>query len=129
MWRILGIVCWGLIVAACGGDSGSIDSYEAGVEAHTQFMTEMVKVLEGVTDEASANKAAAEIEELGGRLASISAQMAKLPRPDAAEVEKLAKQRRAEGMAFQERAAAQIEKLAQYPALLEAWTRAMDTMR
>ena len=81
MWRILGIVCSGLIIAACGGDSGSIDSYEAGVEAHTKVMTEMVKVLEGVTDEASANKAAAEIEELGGRLASISAQMAELPRP------------------------------------------------
>jgi hypothetical protein len=122
-------MCSGLIVAACGGDGGSIDSYEAGVEAHTKVMTEMVKVLEGVTDEASANKAAAEIEELGGRLASISAQMAEIPRPDAAVLQKLAKQRRAEGMAFQERAAAQMEKLAQYPVLLEAWTRAMDTMR
>ena len=129
MWRILGIVCSGLIIAACGGDSGRVDSYEGGVEAHTKVMTQMVKVLEGVTDEASANKAAAEIEELGGRLASISAQMAKRPRPDAAEVQKRAKQRRAEGMAFRERAAAQMEKLAQYPALLEAWTRAMDTMR
>ena len=74
-------------------------------------------------------EAAAEIEDLGRRLASISAQMAELPRPDAAQVQELAKQRRAEGMAFQERAAAQMEKLAQYPALLEAWTRAMDTMK
>ncbi len=112
-----------------GGDDGSIDFHAAGVEAHTTVMTAMVNVLEGVTDEASANKAAAKIEELGGRLAAISAQMAELPRPDAAEVQKLAKQRRAEGKAFQEKAAEQMEKLAQYPVLLEAWTRAMDTMR
>ncbi len=62
MWRILGILCWGLIVAACGGDDGSIDSYAAGVEAHTTARTAMVNVLEGVTDEASANAAAANPE-------------------------------------------------------------------
>ena len=99
---------WALVTGASGGIGRAVSD---ALQARGAAVTRLSRSKDGldVTDEASANKAAAEIEELGGRLASISAQMAELPRPDAAELQKLAKQRRAEGMAFQERAAAQME--------------------
>lgn len=116
----------GLFVAACGG---GIDSFEEGTDAYVEVMQEMVSVLEDVDDESSAETAAAKIEKLGDRLTEIKAQMDKLPRPTAEEIQKMAEKQRASQQAFQQDAAAQMMKMAQYPVLMEAWMRAMGNMQ
>lgn len=92
-------------------------------------MNEMVSVLEGVTDEESANDAAGEIEALGTRLAEVASLIPDLPRPSMEELEEIGQQQRAQGREFQNQAAAQMMKLAGYPSLADAWTRAMSKIR
>lgn len=125
MWRVITVITSGLIISACGGGIGS---YEEGMEAYADVMEEMVSVLEDVTDESSAQKAAGKIEKLGNRLAEITTQVTDLPRPDAKEMQEIAKKQRAEMQAFQQNAAAQMMKLVQYPVLQEAWMSAMENM-
>lgn len=126
MWRTISVITLALAIFGCGG---GISSYEDGVDAYAEVMKEMVGVLEDVTDESSANKAAGKIEDLGDRLADISAQMADLPRPNAKEMQDIAKKQQAEMRAFQQDAATQMMKMAEYPVLLEAWMRAMENMK
>lgn len=126
MWRTTSVITLALAIFGCGG---GISSYEDGVDAYAEVMKEMVGVLEDVTDESSANKAAGKIEDLGDRLADISAQMADLPRPNAKEMQDIAKKQQAEMRAFQQDAATQMMKMAEYPVLLEAWMRAMENMK
>lgn len=126
MWRVITLIASGLLISACGGGIGS---YEEGIEAQAEVMLEMVSVLEDVDDESSAKKAAGKIESLGERLAEISSQVRELPRPDAKEMQDIAKKQRAEMQAFQQNAAAQMMKLAEYPVLTDAWMRAMENMR
>lgn len=126
MRRVITLVASGLIVSACGG---GIATYEEGMEAYADVMKEMVHVLEGVTDESSAEKAAGKIEALGNRLAEITAEIGNLQRPDAKEMQELAKNQRAQMQEVQQDAAAQMMKMAQYPVLLDAWMRAMENMR
>ena len=125
MWRVITVITSGLIISACGGGIGS---YEEGMEAYADVMEEMVSVLEDVTDESSAQKAAGKIEKLGNRLAEITTQVRDLPRPDAKEMQEIAKKQRTEMQAFQQNAAAQMMKLVQYPVLQEAWMSAMENM-
>ena len=82
-------------------------------------------VLETVDDDASANKAASKIEELGTRMAEVAKEMAKLPRPSSEELQKLAQKVSAEQEGFQKKAMPQMVKLAKYPVLSQAWARAM----
>ena len=126
MWRIIIVVASSLFIAACGGGIGS---YEEAFEAQADVMLEMVDVLKDVNDESSAKKAAGKIESLGKRLAEISSQVRDLPRPNAKEMQDIAKKQRAEMQAFQQDAAAQMMKLAQYPVLQNAWMSAMENMQ
>jgi len=125
MWRATAVITSGLLISACGG---GINSYEDGMEAYADVMEEMVGVLEDVTDEASADKAADKIEALGNRLADIATQVAELPRPDAKEIQEIAEKQRSRMLAFQQDAAEQMMKMAQYPVLQQAWMRAMENM-
>lgn len=120
------MVASALLIAAC---SGGIGSYEDGIEAQAEVMQEMLRVLEKVDDESSAEKAAGDIESLGTRLAEISAQMQELPRPDASEMRDIMQKQRAAMQEFQQDVGAQMMKLAQYPVLTDAWMRAMANMR
>lgn len=126
MRRVIPMVAFGLLIAACGG---GIDTYEEGMEAYAEVMEEMLSVLEDVTDESSAEKAAGKIEALGNRLADITTQIADLPQPDAKEMQEMAEKQRAKMQDFQQGAPAQMMKMAQYPVLLDAWMRAMENMR
>ncbi len=92
-------------------------------------MHDMISVLRDVDDESSAEKAAGKIEALGERLAEISSQLAELPRPDANEMLDIAQKQRGDMQAFQQDAATQMMKLAQYPVLMDAWMRAMENIR
>ena len=123
MRRVILLISSGLIFSGCGGGIGS---YEEGIEAYADVMDEMVSVLEDVTDESSAEKAAGKIEKLGNRLGDITKQMAELPQPDAKEMQEMANKQRAEMQAFQQNAAAQMMKMMQYPVLQDAWMRAME---
>ena len=126
MLRVITLICLGLIISACGG---GIDSYEEGMAAQAELMQEMISVLEDVTDEASANKAAGKIESIGGRMGEIAKQISELPRPNAREMQEIAKMQRKEMQAFQQNTMAQMMKLAQYPVLQEAWMSAMENTR
>ena len=124
MWRTLTIVSVALVCASCGG----VDSYEDAVNAQTDIMAEMLEVLEGVDDEASAEKAAGKIEALGTQLAEIAKQMQEMPRPSMEELQEIGQKQRARTQEFQEKAVPQMMKLAQYPALREAWMRAFQNV-
>ena len=126
MSRFLLMMAFGLLLSACGGGIGS---YEEGIQAQSKVMREMVSVLEGVNDESSAEAAAGKIESLGNELADISSRMMELPRPNAKEMQDIAKMQRAEMQAFQQDAAMQMMKLAQYPVLQDAWMSAMERMQ
>ncbi len=111
-----------VLVCACGG---GIRSYEDGARAQAKIMKEMVSVLETVEDEASANKAASKIEDLGTQLTELSKQIAKLPRPSHEELQKISQNMGTEQQEFQKEAMPQMMKLAKYPVLSQAWSRAM----
>lgn len=123
MLRAFTLISIGLVISACGG---GIDSYEEGLEAQSKLMQEMISVLEDVTDEASAKKAAGKIESIGGRMGEIAMQISELPQPNAKEMQEIAKMQRREMQAFQQNAMAQMMKLAQYPVLQKAWMNAME---
>ncbi|MDJ0926635.1 MAG: hypothetical protein QNJ73_03205 [Gammaproteobacteria bacterium] len=124
MWRTLMVAGVALLIASCGG----VDSYEDAVNAQTEIMMEMLEILEGVDDEASAEKAAGRIEALGTQLAEIAKQMQEMPRPSIEELQEIGEQQRARTMEIQQKAVPQMMKLAQYPALREAWTRAFQNI-
>ncbi len=126
MRRVLMVMMVAVMCASCGG---GINSYEDAMDAQVEIMEDMVGVLEGVTDDASAQKAASEIEALGNRMAEVVAHVQELPQPSAEEMQQIAEKYRTEGQEFQERAASQMMKLAEYPALSEAWTRVMANMK
>jgi hypothetical protein len=89
----------------------------------------MVDVLEGVTDEASAEEAATKIEALGGRIGEVIAQLEELPEPTMEEMQEIAHKYANQGQELQQRAASQMMKLAEYPSLSDAWARAMANMK
>ena len=126
MWRLVIVIASALLVTACGGGIGS---WEEGIEAQSEVMHDMISVLRDVDDESSAEKAAGKIEALGERLAEISSQLAELPRPDTNEMLDIAQKQRGDMQAFQQDAATQMMKLAQYPVLMDAWMRAMENIR
>ncbi len=126
MYRTVILTLAAVFAAAC---SGGIGSYEDGINAQAEVMNEMVSVLEGVTDEKSASKAAAEIETLGKRLLEIGTEMRELPKPSMEEMQEISEKRMKQGRELQMKAAQQMEKIAQYPALAEAWGRAMSNMK
>jgi len=125
MWRVQIIAVWGLLCASCGG---GINSYEDGVEAQAEIMSEMIDILEDVTDQTSADKAASKIEDLGDRLADVMTQLKKLPPPTMEELQDIAQDKGGKTQSFQQEAMPQMMKLAQYPSLMEAWMRAMEKM-
>lgn len=118
-----------ILTMTCAACSGDISSYEDALEAQTDIMKEMVGVLEGVNDQASAEKAADQIEALGSRLAKIAQQIQGLPKPSMEELEEFGAKQRQQNQAFQEKASAQMMKLAEYPVLTDAWMRAMTGMQ
>jgi hypothetical protein len=127
MWRVLTVTAVAAMCVSCGG--GGISSYEDGMAAQVEIMEEMVDVLEGVTDEASAEEAATKIEALGGRIGEVIAQLEELPTPTMEEMQEIAHKYADQGQEFQQRAASQMMKLAEYESLSEAWQRAMANMR
>jgi hypothetical protein len=126
MWRILIVTIVGLLCTAC---SGGISSYEEGIEAQAEIMDEMVSVLEGVTDQESADKASAKLEALGDRLAGVTAQMKKFPQPTVKEMQEIAQKQRTQQEELQKNAVSQMKKLDEYNSLHKAWTRALAKMR
>ena len=126
MWRLLMVTFVGMLCIAC---SSSISSYEEGIEAQSEIMAEMVSVLEGVSDEASAEKASSEIEALGNRLGELAMQVQELPEPTMEEMQEIARKQSAQQQDFQNKALPQMMKLAQYKSLSDAWTRALTNMR
>jgi len=74
-WRLPGLALIALACAACG------DSHEKVMEDQLDLMEEMVAALEGITDQASADRATAQIKDLEPRRKELEARMAKLGTP------------------------------------------------
>ena len=125
MKRIFTAAIVTISLASCGG---GINSYEDAMNAQADLMGQMIKVLEGVNDEKSAEKAASKIETIGEQMAEIAKKVQDLPRPSMEEMQKLSKKQMEKSRALQGDAQ-QMMKLAQYPALGEAWTNAMMKAR
>lgn len=64
------------IVAGCGG--GKVDSHKEGAEQANDVADDMVKILSGVKDKASAESAKPKLEALGKKMEDIMDQMQKL---------------------------------------------------
>jgi len=126
MWRLMMVTLVGMLCIAC---SSGISSYEEGIEAQSDIMSEMVSVLEGVTDEASAEEASGKIEALGNRLGELAMQVQELPEPTMEEMQEIARKQSTQQQDFQNKALPQMMKLAQYKSLSDAWTRALTNMR
>jgi hypothetical protein len=123
VWPLLAAA---LILIACGGGIGS---YDEGMEAQLNAMEDMVKVLKGVTDQSSAEAATSKIESIGERMADVAAQMQKLPQPDMEEMQALMEKHGRRMQQFQGEAMGQLMKLAKYPELMDAYTRAVSNAR
>lgn len=120
------ILITALAASLCAGCGGGVSSYEELVNAQADVLTDMIGVLEDVTDEASADDAVDDIEALGARLAELVADIEELPEPTAADLRRIAETQGQRMQEFQQTAAPQMMKLAQYPQLAEAWTRAVE---
>ena len=126
MWRAIFLAVVALQCLAC---SSGISSFEEGVEAQGEVMEEMISVLEGVSDEASAEQASGRIEALGNRFAEIARQIQELPQPTDDEMQAITRKQHAQQQDFQQRAFPQMMKLARYESLSEAWARALENMQ
>jgi len=115
-----------LLVCACGG---GINSYEDGVKAEAKIMNEIVKVLESVDDEESADAAAGRIEELGKEFADLAQKIAKLPPPSSEEIQRISRKQNAYTQEFQKKIVPQMMKFAKYPVLSDAWSKAMEDVQ
>ena len=120
----VGVLC--LLCAACGG---SVDSHDDAMAAQIDLMEEMIEVLEGVTDEASADAAIPDMQALGKRGAEIAAQVKKLPQPSMKEMQAVQKKHAKRMQGMQQTLGQQFQKLAKYPKLGKAATEAMSGMK
>jgi hypothetical protein len=115
-----------LVLTACGG---SIGSYDEAMEAQLDAMEDLVKVLEGVTDDSSATAAVSKIESIGDRMADVANQMRELPQPEMEEMQELMRKHGERMRQFQGDAMGQLLKLAKYPELIEAYSDAVANSR
>ncbi|MHC4493992.1 MAG: hypothetical protein ACYTDU_20545 [Planctomycetota bacterium] len=108
----------GLVLGACG------DSHESVVDEQFDLMEEMLDILDGVTDEASAKEAAKDVEALGEKLADLQKRMEKMPEPTPEQQKKMqamVAERQADYVKPSQQFAA---KMMQYPELMQAFSRA-----
>jgi hypothetical protein len=109
----------GLGLAACGGGD-----HEAIIEEQADLMDEMLDILEGVTDEASAKEAAKKLEALAEDMQALAKRAEELGEPTPEQqkrLEEISKERQADA---QKRMQAIMTKLMQYPELGEAFSKA-----
>ncbi|CAN5524098.1 hypothetical protein BH10PLA1_BH10PLA1_17810 [soil metagenome] len=83
-WMILASVMLLVVCSGCGGDSHEKLSKES-----VSTMKEMVSVLEGVKDEASAQSAKPQLKSLMEKLQDINHRQSKLPAPTEAEMKEM----------------------------------------
>jgi hypothetical protein len=74
------------LAAGCGGAAGT---HEDAVDESVAGIRELTTILEGVTDKASAEKAAPKLEALAQRLDKVAKNLEKLGKPGAAEWKRL----------------------------------------
>lgn len=117
------------LVMLCVACSGGVESYEDAAEAQIEIMREMIRVLEGVSDDASARAAAGDVAALAARMQSIADQLRALPPPSREEIDAISALQEKVQREIQPAATAQMMKLAQYPVLAEAWDGPMLSMR
>lgn len=102
----------------------NVAAYEEAIDAQRELVGELTAVLEGVTDEASAEAAAPRIEELSRELQSLAMRLNAIPQLPYAEQRRISEERAGSTAARRERGK-QMLKIEQYPVLKEAWERGM----
>ncbi|HKL64221.1 MAG TPA: hypothetical protein VJ883_12680 [Woeseiaceae bacterium] len=102
----------------------NVAAYEEAIDAQREVVGELTAVLEGVTDEASAEAAAPRIEELSRELQSLAMRINAIPQLPYAEQQRISEERAGSTAARRERGK-QMLKIEQYPVLKEAWARGM----
>lgn len=118
----IAVVACGL--AACGGNS-----HEAIREEQLDLMDEMLDILEGVHDDASAKEAGKKVEALTEDIQKLAKRAQELGEPTPEQqkrLEEIAQQRQEE---FGKRMPAIMTKIMQYPELQQAFTEAGQAMQ
>lgn len=127
--RLPPLLAAGLLLAGCGGEPepaplDDVAAYEQALDKQRELIGEITAVLEGVTDEASAEAAAPRIEELSGELQRLAVRINAMPQLPYAEQRRIS-QERSGSTAERRDAGRQMLKIEQYPVLKEAWARGM----
>ena len=78
-----------LPVAGCGDSADAATTHEGVARQIAGTIEEMVEVLDGVTDEATAEAAKAKMEDFGARFKALAERVEELGEPDPATVERL----------------------------------------
>jgi len=109
----------GLVLSACG------DSHESVLDEQFDLREEMLDILDGVTDEASAKDAEGELEALGEKLMALQKRMAAMPEPTAEEQKAIAEMMTERQADYEKRSQAVFSKMMKYPGLAEAFSKSM----
>jgi signal transduction histidine kinase len=110
----------GLVLGACG------DSHESVVDEQFDVMEEMLDILDGVTDEASAKEAGKELEALGEKLADLQKRMEKMPKPTPEQKKRLQAILTERQADFKKRSQTVLSKMMKYPELAQAFSKSME---
>lgn len=113
-----------LLVLVCGL-AGCKSKHEAAVDDANALMTELCDIIEGVTDDASAQAAIPKIESVGTRLKELGERARTLGTPPKEEQEKLQKRYQEKWEQTGKRLKALEPKLKTHPVLAPATMRAM----
>lgn len=121
VWKLSTIGLLALLCVACGK---KIETHADAGEANLEIYEDMIEILEGVTDEASAKDAIPEMEEIGRRIAEVQKAIKDLPqmtKEDIDAMSEMAKKTQVKQREVQQ----QFAKLGQYPELMQAVQNAM----
>lgn len=119
------MLCTGLVVVLFCGLGGCKSKHEAVADDMTAVMSEMCDILDGVTDQASAEAAVPKIEQLGTRMKDIVERAKALGTPPKEEQERIQKKMTDQQQKLQARMQANGQKMAQYPVLMQAFMKMM----
>ena len=124
--RSLALIVCSLLLSACGGDP-----YEKAAKQSVNVMEDMVEILEGVTDKASAEAARGKLEKLVSKTKEMKADLMKLGAPTPEQQKKLmemAQSLQAETQALSRRMVEALTKINSIPeakAILDPTTRGL----
>lgn len=120
---IMPIAVLGLVLSACGAGS-----HEAAVEEQMDLWGEILDIMEGVDDQESAKEAAKKIEALGEDMGKLAKRMQEMGEPSPEEQKRIEEMMKDREKEFQDRSQKLAMKMMQYPEVMQAFQKAMNSV-